>query len=98
MIVPVLSGSGIRVKIIEGMALGKTIVTTTLGAAGIDCKDGEHILIANTPDEFIKKITLCIDSKETNKRIGENAKRLIEEKYSLTTTSAQLDSFLLAFK
>lgn len=56
MIVPLFSGSGIRVKIIEGMALGKTIVSTSLGAEGIPCKDGQNILIADSPELFAEKI------------------------------------------
>ena len=63
MIVPLLSGSGIRVKIIEGMALGKTIVSTSLGAEGIPCKDGQNILIADTPEAFTEKIAKCINEK-----------------------------------
>ena len=54
MIVPLLSGSGIRIKIIEGMALGKTIITTSIGAEGLDINDGVNILIANTPQEFLE--------------------------------------------
>lgn len=98
MVVPILSGSGIRVKILEGMALGKTVVTTTMGAAGIDCTDGKNILIANTPAEFMGAISRCMDNPATCKTIGENARKLIEEKYALAVTSAQLDTFLAKFR
>ncbi len=47
MIVPLLSAGGMRIKIIEGMALGRVIISTTIGAEGIDYKDGQNILIAN---------------------------------------------------
>ena len=94
MVVPLLSGSGIRVKIIEGMALGKTVITTSLGAAGIDCMDGEHLLIANTPQEFVKKISDCVNDKLIVERIGQNARRLVEEKYSSAVTSNQFEDFL----
>jgi glycosyltransferase involved in cell wall biosynthesis len=50
MVVPLLSGSGMRIKIIEAMAHGKTIVSTTVGAEGIDYKDGENILIADSKE------------------------------------------------
>jgi len=63
MVVPLFSGSGMRVKIIEGMALGKTIISTSLGAAGIPCKDGQNILIADTPEAFSEKIIKCINEK-----------------------------------
>lgn len=94
LIAPLLSGSGIRVKIIEGMAFGKTIVTTSLGAAGIDCADGENILIANSPEVFVEKISGCIENREMISRIGGNARRLVEEKYSLPITATELDNFI----
>lgn len=93
MVVPLLSGSGIRVKIIEGMAMGKAIVTTPIGAAGIDCTDGENILIANTPVEFVQRITTCINNPSIAQRVGINARRLIEEKYAIGATSLQLEDF-----
>ncbi|TAL61265.1 MAG: glycosyltransferase [Bacteroidetes bacterium] len=82
MIVPLLSGSGIRVKIIEGMALGKTIVTTSLGAEGIPCKDGQNILIADTPEIFAEKIIKCINEKMTFTIIGDNACRFAKQRFS----------------
>lgn len=77
MIVPLLSGSGVRVKIIEGMALGKTIIATSIAAEGLDVTDGKNILIANTPDEMIKMIGLCVNSPEICKYIGENARNYV---------------------
>ena len=56
MLVPLLSAGGIRVKIIEGMALGKVIISTRIGAEGIDYKDGVNLIIANTALEFRDKI------------------------------------------
>ncbi|MFA6924601.1 MAG: glycosyltransferase family 4 protein [Bacteroidales bacterium] len=82
MVVPLLSGSGMRVKIIEGMALGKTIISTTIGAEGIDCTNGENILIADTPEEFLLAIGKCIEDKDYCKKIGNNARQLIVEKYN----------------
>lgn len=94
MIVPLLSGSGIRVKIIEGMALGKAIVTTSIGAAGIDCTDGENILIANTPGEFVQKISLLLNDENKRQSIEKNARKLIQEKYTLESAAHNLDAFL----
>lgn len=82
MIVPLLSGSGIRVKIIEGMALGKTIVTTSIGAEGIPCKDGQNILIADTPEAFAEKITKCLNEKITFAIIGDNAHQFAKRQFS----------------
>ncbi|MDZ4667246.1 MAG: glycosyltransferase family 4 protein [bacterium] len=81
MIVPLFSGSGIRVKILEGMALGKCIVSTNLGAQGINVVDGEHILIANTAEEFKEKIAYLIKHPTEVKRIGNNAAALARTQY-----------------
>lgn len=81
MIVPLFSGSGIRVKILEGMALGKCIISTTLGAQGIDATDGEHILIADDAATFVEKIKFLVQHPEEVTRIGNNAAKLAAEVY-----------------
>jgi glycosyltransferase involved in cell wall biosynthesis len=83
MIVPLLSGSGIRIKIIEGMALGKTIISTTIGAEGINYKKGRDILIADTPEEFHKAVSQCINDKDYCSSIGRNARKLIENDHNI---------------
>ena len=93
MIVPLLSGSGIRVKIIEGMALGKTIVTTSLGAEGIPCKDGQNILIADLPEAFAEKIAKCINDKITFAIIGDNAHQFAKRQFSSHEVVKKLLSF-----
>lgn len=81
-VVPLLSGSGIRVKIIEAMSAGKTVVTTSVGAQGIDYTDGENLLIANTPEEFARQIKRCLDDDGFCNRVGAAAARLIAEQYN----------------
>ncbi|MEI7596944.1 MAG: glycosyltransferase family 4 protein [Bacteroidota bacterium] len=81
MIVPLLSGSGMRLKILEGMALAKAIISTSIGAEGIEYKQNENILIANTPEEFIESIQLCLNNKKYFLSLGRNARILAEEKY-----------------
>jgi glycosyltransferase involved in cell wall biosynthesis len=93
MIVPLWSGSGIRAKIIEGMALGKTIISTGIGAQGIDCEHGKNILIANTPEEFADAIIRCLNSPETCRRIGENARKLSLQKYDHILNAKHMISF-----
>lgn len=79
MIVPLLSGGGMRVKIVEGMAMQKCIISTSLGAEGIKYTHGENILIAETRDDFYKAIKRCIADEEFCKKIGLNARKLVEE-------------------
>ena len=93
MIAPLFSGSGIRVKIIEGMALGKTIISTTLGAEGIPCKDGQNILIADNTEAFIEKISKCIDEKIFFSILGDNAFQFAKQRFS----SQNVTKSLLAF-
>lgn len=81
MIVPLLSGSGMRIKIVEGMAYGKTIVTTSIGTEGIDTKHNENILIANSPEEFIDEINKLLTKKTAWKKIGENAENFVRQNY-----------------
>lgn len=81
LIVPLLSGSGIRAKIIEGMALGKTIISTRLGAQGIDYEAEKHLLIADSPEEFVSQLKKCIQSKELCENIGRNARELAKKEY-----------------
>lgn len=93
MIVPLFSGSGIRIKIIEGMALGKTIISTSLGAEGISYSNGDNILIANAPCEFFDMITLCIEDPVRREKIGKNARHLIEAEYDQNAIIHRLISF-----
>ena len=81
MIVPLFSGSGFRIKIIEGMACGKTIISTTVGAEGIHCTNMEDILIADGPPGFIKMISACVNDRMFLNRIGKNARELIKKDY-----------------
>jgi glycosyltransferase involved in cell wall biosynthesis len=83
MIVPLLSGSGMRVKIIEGMAMGKAIVTTSIGLEGILAADRREVLIANEPAEFADRILELLDQPELVKSLGTAARRLVEERYEL---------------
>jgi polysaccharide biosynthesis protein PslH len=93
MVVPLLSGGGMRVKIVEGMAMQKCIISTSLGAEGINYKNGENILIANTPQEFHRAIKRCITDESYCRRIGYNARTLIEEQHDTHKISERLVNF-----
>ena len=96
LIVPLLTGSGIRIKILESMALGKTIISTRVGASGITYEDGKNILIANDPKEFSEQIRRCILSEDLCRSIGKNAQILISEKYELNKIGAEMSTFYAA--
>ena len=82
MLVPLFSGSGIRVKIMEGMALGKCIISTSIGVKGINCMNKKNILIADTENEFIKAMCFCIQNPDKVNEIGNEAKKYALEKFS----------------
>lgn len=82
MVVPLLSGSGIRIKIIEAMSIGKTVIATTIAAEGIMYENGKNIIIANTAEEFASAVKYCVENPDKCKSIGEEAYKLIAERYS----------------
>ena len=93
MIVPLLSGSGMRIKIIEGMALGKSIVSTAIGAEGIAVHDGEDIILANDAEKFREGIESLLDNFDKFETIGRNARKFVEENYDNLSISKALVAF-----
>jgi glycosyltransferase involved in cell wall biosynthesis len=92
MIVPLLSSGGMRVKIVEGMAMEKCIISTSLGAEGLNFTNGENILIANDFDEFYDAIKRCITDEEFCRYIGQNARKLIEQQHDINVATNKLVS------
>ena len=92
--VPLFSGSGMRVKIIEGMMLKKAIVSTSIGIEGIIHHDGKDVLIANTPQEFIVSIRKLIWKEDLYKSICFNARENAKKHYSNKVLTQNLNSFL----
>ena len=93
MLVPLLSAGGIRVKIIEGMAHGKAIISTKIGAEGIDYKNEENILIADSPKDFYNEALKIISGNTDFKKIGENAREHILKTYDQNKISKKLVGF-----
>jgi glycosyltransferase involved in cell wall biosynthesis len=78
MVVPLFSGSGMRVKILEGMALGKVVISTTLGKEGIEARDKEEIIVADDAKAFVDAIGYCLRQPEILEVIGENARTYVK--------------------
>jgi glycosyltransferase involved in cell wall biosynthesis len=93
MIVPLLSGGGMRVKIVEGMAMQKCIISTSLGAEGINFENGTNIMIANNQDEFYDAIERCITDEDHCRTIGTNARKLVEEQHDVNNVARDLAEF-----
>ncbi len=77
-IVPVLAGSGTRVKIIEAWAAGVPVVSTTLGAEGLRARAGEHLLLADDAQGFQDAVSSLLSSPALSKRIGGAGRQLFE--------------------
>ena len=92
-IVPLLSGSGIRIKIIESMAMGKTVITTRVGAEGILYDEEVNIIIAENKAKMVEAIRSLNENPQTAVRIGQAARRLIEETYDNRKIIARLLMF-----
>lgn len=84
MLVPLLSGGGMRVKIIEGLAAKKCIVSTSIGAEGIEYSDKKNIVIANSPQEWVDAILFYLENEKERISIESNAFQLANEKYENT--------------
>jgi len=77
MLVPLLSGGGMRVKIIEGMALGKCILSTGLGSEGIAVREGHDILLCDEPQEWVARLQAYYQDELPYQQIGSEAQRTI---------------------
>ena len=81
LIVPIWSGGGIRVKILEAMAASKVVITTAAGIKGIDARSGEHYLLVQRPTDFVRAISWCLENKEAAEEMAKRASELVKEKY-----------------
>lgn len=93
MIVPLFSGSGMRIKIIEGMALGKVVVSTSIGAEGIHATHEENILIADDTHSFIHAIEKCITDWNSYIMLSQNALKFVRENFDNQKIGSELLRF-----
>ncbi len=92
-IVPLLSGSGIRIKIIESMAMGKTVITTRVGAEGILYDEDGNIIIAENKAKMVEAIRAIDENPQIAVKIGQAARKLVEETYDNRKIIARLLMF-----
>jgi len=95
-VVPLRLGGGTRLKIVEAMAMGKAIVSTSLGAEGIEALDGRDLLIENAPEGFARAVLRILDEPALAARVGTAARTLAVERYAWSTAAAELERFLRA--
>jgi len=93
-ICPVRLGGGFRGKILEAMALGRPVVSTSLGAEGIPASNGENIILADKPENFAQGILDLISNESLYQKIQINGRRLMEDKYAWEKGVAVLENIL----
>jgi glycosyltransferase involved in cell wall biosynthesis len=89
-VVPVLSGSGTRLKILEAWAAGTPVVSTTIGAEGLEAEDGRHVLLEDDPNSFADAIGKLLADMELRARMGRAGQLLCQERYTWQAAWSQL--------
>jgi glycosyltransferase involved in cell wall biosynthesis len=92
-IVPLRIGGGTRLKVLEAMALGKAVVSTRLGAEGIDVTDERDILLADDPAAFAGQVTRVLSDAALARRLGDLARKLVVDRYSWRSAAQRLGRF-----
>jgi len=91
-IVPLKTGSGMRIKILNAMAMRKPVVSTSIGCEGISVTDGNDILIANDPEEFAERVLTLLRNEDKRRKIARASLDLVEENYRWETVTEELAS------
>jgi len=81
-VIPLRAGGGTRLKILESMAFGRPVVSTSIGCEGLDVEDGKHLFIADNANEFAEKVIILLTNEEIRQQIINNARRLVETYYN----------------
>lgn len=90
-VVPLLSGSGTRLKILEAWAAGLPVVSTTIGAEGLPITDGQTVILANGGDDFASAVTRLLTCTDLRSALGKAGRLLLDKEFTWETAWAQLD-------
>jgi sugar transferase (PEP-CTERM/EpsH1 system associated) len=92
-IVPLRMGSGTRLKVLEGLAMGKPMVSTSVGCEGIHVTDGEHLLIADAPQHFADGVLRLLSDPALAHDLARRGRALVEREYGWAAITAHLEAF-----
>jgi glycosyltransferase involved in cell wall biosynthesis len=95
-IAPLRSGGGTRLKILDAFAFARPVVSTSIGAQGIDVQHGEHLLLADEPEEFAKEVVRLLGDSNLRSSLSISGRRLIDERYHWQTIADQYVEVLTA--
>lgn len=88
---PIVDGGGTRLKILDALAMGKAVVSTTIGVEGLNVKPGEHLLVADGPQDFACKVLQLFDDQAFRGRLSANGRTMVEKTYSWDVIGGHLD-------
>ena len=89
-VVPLRGGGGTRLKILEAMALGRPVVSTSIGCEGLAVRDGIHLEIADEPVAFAQRVVRLLLDRRLREQLAGNARRLVEERYEWSVIAEKL--------
>jgi sugar transferase (PEP-CTERM/EpsH1 system associated) len=92
-VVPLRMGSGTRLKVLEALAMGKGVVSTTLGCEGVDVTPGQDLLVADDPPSFAAAVVELMEDAERREALGYKGRRLVERSYTWPAVVARLERF-----
>jgi glycosyltransferase involved in cell wall biosynthesis len=90
-IVPLRIGGGSRIKILEALGAGKAVISTTIGAEGLDVIAGEHLLIADSPEGFAGGVAELLASTRLRRHLGDNGRKLVNDRYGWDQIANRLE-------
>lgn len=93
-VAPLRIGGGTRLKILEAMAMGRAIVSTSIGCEGLEVQNGRHLLVADEPSEFATRVTELLRDPARRADLGREGRRLVEERYDWRALGAQMEAAL----
>jgi glycosyltransferase involved in cell wall biosynthesis len=90
-ICPIIDGGGTRLKILDALALGKAVVSTTIGAEGLEVRSGEHLLVADEPQDFATQVSRLLHDDGLRRQLAMRGRSAVEKLYSWTVIGSHLE-------
>ncbi len=94
-VIPLRIARGVQNKVLEAMSVGKAVVSSSAAIQGISATPGEHLLVADTPEEFIKHLTTLMENETLRKEFGGRAREFVTSHYDWETNMGKLDGLLV---
>jgi glycosyltransferase involved in cell wall biosynthesis len=92
-VVPLRAGAGTRIKILEALALERAVVSTTVGAEGLDVVNGRDLLVADEPEVFAGRVIELLGDPRRRGKLGASGRRLVESRYGWDRAAGILEAF-----